>query len=160
MSMKWYGYTTTALVLNEKELKTLIEKYSKVFHKNIRLEDINLYDFEFKNTHSLYSKSGEGLNNTFYINELSEYETDTIIITPFKKPNGEWNIENQISYNKSHVYLIECNYPLNTPQMWIQNMYPTYEDLVQEFKNKCEYYLEPDFDWDSHIASVNYAIFC
>ena len=41
---------------------------------------------------------------------------------------------------------------MDSAEAFIQNPYPTYEDLVQEFKNKLIGLVPDDFSWDAHIG--------
>lgn len=54
-------------------------------------------------------------------------------------------------------YMFYSDKSFDGPSVFDERPYNSYEEFVQEFKDKLEAYLPADFDWDAHIGRFNYA---
>ena len=54
-------------------------------------------------------------------------------------------------------YMFYSDKDFDGPSVFDERPYNSYEEFVQEFKDKLEAYLPADFDWNAHIGRFNYA---
>lgn len=92
---------------------------------------------------------------------------------PFYRANGEMNIfatrkegEEPLEYrllpadnNCDSSYFFFADKDLTSPMAFEKKPYDSYDDFVQEFKDKLAAYLPDDFDWNSHLGNLSYACY-
>lgn len=174
MSSYWAGYHGTALVLNENEFENFLQKYTETQNPEITFtrpyqdqlfEDCSILEYNFIRS-NISDKPGS-ISDYFYITPVLYEETDGPWFAPFVRSNGDWNLIDGVKYTDietdttrgKNLYVIFSDYELDSPQNWIKPAYPTYESLVQEFKNKLQKYLPENFDWNAHIGRFSYAAY-
>lgn len=173
MSSYWAGYYGTALVLNENEFEDFLNKYTEIRHPETftrpyidqLFEDCPIGEYDF--IKSRVPETPAALADCFNITPVLHEETDGPWFAPFIRPNGDWNLIDGIKYTdietditrgeNRYVIFSDCN--LDSPRNWVKPAYPTYDSLVQEFKDKLQKYLPDDFDWNAHIGRFSYAAY-
>lgn len=83
------------------------------------------------------------------------------------KPNKTFLDWKRQIWNPDHIsaeslrddvsYMFYSDKSFDGPSVFDERPYNSYEEFVQEFKDKLEAYLPAAFDWDAHIGRFNYA---
>lgn len=158
MSMYWAGYYGQGLVLTESEFSGFLANYkAKCTNEEIlrNLEylengDIDVWDVSFVTSTGIkFGVSFEGNDNTSGF-RLIPYRIDG-------KPNTKWHKNEDIP--SSDVYIIYSDKAIDGMECFDKKAYESYEEFLNEFKNKMDSCLPEDFDWDAHIGIYSYACF-
>lgn len=174
MSSYWSAHYGTALVLREDEFQHFLKTYTELRnpeetftqeYADQLFEDCPIQEYDFIRSH--IEKEPQGLTDCFNITPVLESETDGPWFMPFVRYNGDWNLVDGIKYTTLesdttrgiNLYVVFADFSMDNPLRWINNPYPTYESLVNEFKQKLERYLPKDFNWNSHIGRFAYAAY-
>lgn len=165
MSSYWSATNGIALVLSYEEMDEIVENYCRKYpdsklaeKKQKEKENFILFEddvFEFTN----------GI--MFSVTDVNTDYADGMYFIPFKCPDGSFNTldkcetDDYVSYawREPGVYALFSEHAMDSAEAFIQNPYPTYEDLVQEFKNKLIGLVPDDFNWDAHIGRFSYATY-
>lgn len=165
MSSFWAANHGIALVLSYEEMDEIVENYCRKYpdyklaeKKQKEKENFILFEddvFEFTN----------GI--MFSVTDVNTDYADGMYFIPFKCPDGSFNTldkcetDDYVSYawREPGVYALFSEHAMDSAEAFIQNPYPTYEDLVQEFKNKLIGLVPDDFNWDAHIGRFSYATY-
>lgn len=186
MSSYWTGYAITGLVLSSAEFNAMLEVYKKKNPEWKNIEEV-MEDYGIDCTRFIMSQyAGESMpglqddtdgrydEKFTYFDELSNDNVDGATFWPFYKPDGSMNLNQMTEDGKwesalqSHpiwdseadvCYVIESDEDMCSPQAFESKPYNSYQDFVQEFKNKIGGYLPEDFDWDAHLGYLAYAAY-
>ena len=177
MSQFWTGYHGTGLILSQAEFIEMLEKYVreniKRGNKVYDLEEINAYvhdgEAEFDVDEYDFIRS-EG-NGNFYVSEYTSDTYEGFFFSPFFV-DGKENIslseageeyrefvDQEIDIEDEPVYFIFADKDLNSPKVFAEKPYDSYEGFKAEFKSKMGDYLPDDFDWDAHLGNFRVAAF-
>lgn len=184
MSSWWAGYYGSGLKLNEKEFLAFQEKYLEVneltkldiIHEvATSCEDLD-YDEEtmeedvFREYGYVWS---EDKKKRFYIVEINDDSCDGMHLSPYYS-NGHPNVEfynnedgvlelnpdyKDLWFLGENSYVAFSERSLDDYRAFDEKPYGSYEEFVQEFKDKFGRYLPEDFDWDAHIGRISYAAY-
>lgn len=177
MSSYWKGYYGTGLVLSQTEYDAFIAQYlqsNRLSHTEFddALEDGLLCEYAF--IKSKYSHDTEThmivqeQDKIFYIAEILTDNCDGMCLTPYRvhgkpnlplvngKPSKDYRAKDLRFEN---CYVIFSDQDVDGPSAFEHPVYASYDEFVQEFKDKLEAYLPPDFDWDEHIGRFSYACY-
>ncbi|MBQ6857620.1 MAG: hypothetical protein IJO13_11025 [Lachnospiraceae bacterium] len=58
-----------------------------------------------------------------------------------------------------NLYVVFSDKDMMSVESFEKKRYDSYEELVQEFKDKLQNYLPDDFEWDIHIGNFSYAAY-
>lgn len=158
----WEGYTHTALVLDEKEYTAFLELYGKKHPE----EQGQLEGCELETGCEAWFKSAKGIGATFAMEAIG-YGYEGMRLTPYRADgamnttyiDGRPNRNFQSYALQGPLYMLAAERQLDCADAFQEKPYESYEELVQEFKDKLEGYLPADFDWDKHIGSFSYAMY-
>lgn len=174
MSSWWSGCYGSGLVLNQKEFDGFLVKYKEWNHME---GDTDLFNeepvCEFDFVRSIYAgmnfsdseKKGE---DCFWIADVLQDECDGMYFSPYMNQgkknlymiDGACNPE-YISYDmrSEDLYVIWSDKELDSVQAFDEKPYASYEAFRNEFMEKLQRYLPEDFDWDSHLGKLRYAVY-
>lgn len=166
MSQYWAGYHGSALVMNEQEFALFRKIYAE--KREIDLEALDeiiwnngIREFEF-------IRSVCGQKTTFCITDILKDDCDGMWFVPYRSngqpnlyyKNKEGNYEREeYSLRSKDLYVVFSDHTMDDPSAFVKIPYQTYEDLINEFKEKLVGYLPEDFDWDKHIGMFSYAAY-
>lgn len=163
MGSYWAGYHGDALVFNEDEFLQFCKNYCEISRANKtelqeQIDACGIRDYDFIRSSSL----PEG-KTFFQIVDILTDECDGMLLIPFIL-NGKPNIYEP---NKSRIkckdlrsencYVVFSDKSRSDAKAFLDQPYSSYDEFVQEFKNKLEKYLPDNFDWDDHIGEFSYA---
>lgn len=167
MSSYWAGYSGEALVLSNQEFQQFLQTYADV--RGISMNELN-EDLENETLREIPFAWSSDTNRMFFIDDITDDSCDGATIIPFYC-NGRLNTPTF----RSDGTIQECMQikgPLNVPcyaifadnqsqtvHMFEHKPYNSYDEMRQEFIDKLNAYLPPDFDYDSHIGIFSYAAF-
>ncbi len=165
MSSYWAATHGIALVLSYEEMDEIIENYCKKYpYTELAQKKRDEEDF-----FSLYEDDLFELENgiMFSVTDVNTDYADGMSFTPYKCPDGTFNTISRykfgdyINYSwRDHgVYVLFSEYSMDSADAFVNPPYPTYEHLVQEFKNKLQELVSDDFNWDAHIGRLSYAAY-
>lgn len=157
MSFNTYGGQTTGLVIRSEQIRPFIEKYIELnpdeFAKDISMnekidtvDELLMCNEEFKNS------SGEG---GFYVQAYTDDNYYNTAAMYSLCDTNDWHESLDMPF-----VLVEADKALLTKYVLEGKYYKNKEELVQEFKDKLGKYLPEDFDYESSIGDVEYAISC
>lgn len=159
MSSYWAAYYGDGLVLKSNEFDAFLDAYAKDkgkenLDKEIEEEELREYPFKCSN--------GDG---EFYVVDITDDDTDGSYFIPFmyegklntskyQGGNGVFGISMR---SETPLYVIFSDKQLGGPESFEKRPYNSYDEFVQEFKDKIGSYLPDNFDWDSHLGNFSYA---
>lgn len=185
MSSYWKGYYGVACVMKEEEYFGFLEKYAEKNGKDldeleaeIDNEGLACYSFIKSSCHDTKGSTLEP-DVPFEITEILTDDCDGMSLIPYRTRRKSDNavIPNQYflgisgdkpivntdfrtrSLRANNCYVIFADRDMDGCKAFERKVYDSYEDLVQEFKDKLETYLPEDFDWDFHIGRFSYAAY-
>ena len=143
--MFWQGYYGDACVLSENEFDAFLKEYAKQKQIDLnklidKIDEDGVDNYTFKSDaggFSFISVSGDSCEGMELISLVEEGESRYC--------------ENSIVLFAKHDRLSGKAFK-NPP-------YPSYEDLVNEFKDFLQEYLPNGFDWNNHVGVFRYACF-
>ena len=159
MSSFWAATHGIALLLSYEEMERIIETYCKKYPDS-ELAEKKQKDYFYLDVEDVFILPERKLS--FFVTDVNPDYADGMYFIPFKCPDGSFNIHDKcISYawREPGVYAIFSEHAMDSAEAFIKNPYPTYDDLVQEFKNKLLGLVPDDFNWDAHIGRFSYATF-
>lgn len=164
MSSYWAANHGIALLLSYEEMEQVIETYCKKYPDSELAEKRQEGDFYLDEEDVFTIPEREIF---FFVTDVNTDYADGMYFIPFKCPDGSFNVldkcetDDYISYawREPGVYALFSEHAMDSAEAFIQNPYPTYEDLVQEFKNKLIGLVPDDFNWDAHIGRFSYATY-
>lgn len=165
MSSYWAGYSDTCMVLTDSEFQEMMKQYKK---KNPRAvideEDIEETSFVM----SKFAGTMELEDHTFYVTELSDSFVDAqgVVLIPIYRKDGTPNISADLECEDVHpmagsdrCYFLSSDKCMTGAKAFEEKPYNSYQDFVQEFKDKVAEYLPDTFDWNAHLGNLYYAVF-
>lgn len=184
MSSYWAGYAGTALVLSNDEFQAMMKAYREKNPKDMELlEAEHGYDYNTDYDRAELLRSafhGKYTRANLKPEENTDKYTSPVMIndsccdgatlTPFYI-NGKKNVT---EYNQQHeptqfqqytifpdetVWAFFSDKAMNGVDAFDEKPYASYQDFVQEFKDKLQTYLPHHFDWDNHIGYFTYACY-
>ena len=165
MSSHWAATHGIALVLSYKEMDEIVETYCQKYPNT----ELAQKKQDEKDYFSLYEDDFFELANgiMFSVTDVNTDYADGMYFIPFKCQDGSFNTldkcetDDYVSYawREPGVYALFSEHAMDSAEAFIQNPYTTYEDLVQEFKNKLIGLVPDDFNWDAHIGRFSYATY-
>lgn len=178
MSSYWGTCTGTALLLSETEANDFIINYLRKTYKpdatdddvtkfydktDVTLTDINLLtSIRFKDTMKTLKtledtiSTDEAILRTLPENSIFHiefYDSDEYSGGLFYPINKEC-----VNIDKDSL-IVWCNKSTLPSNILSGNSYKSIDEIVLEFKDKLMHYLPKDFDWESHIGFIQYAIY-
>lgn len=166
MSQYWGAYHGIAMVLDEKEFNAFLKEYESTdpdVRYFVEEEGLRDYTFHAKNNHEV----------TFDIVDVTEDDCDGMILYPFMNEDG--TVNRQImdengkiiqtlkykSFRGTSCYVIFADKDMTCGSVFLgpDYRYNTYEELVNEFREKISGYLPASFDMDNHIGDFSYACY-
>lgn len=177
MSSYYAAYHGSALVLNEYEFDMFIENYKQLvvsklngelvddFNGMISGEGYQIREYLFIRSKDLDKDPNDILVNgsqemIFEILDISPDNCDGMLLCPYLYDGKlHWDADNYRGYRGKSIYVIFSDYQLDSPHTFLQMPYNSYNDFVNEFKDKLNAYLPNDFDWDKHIGSFSYCCY-
>lgn len=155
----WAAYSGQGLALSRKEFNAFLEKYASVAGE----DDTGVKELE------QYADDYIGIDEVHFTKPGTE-ETfefacaDDGCCEGFRLWNYRINGKKNEDYNLADipmedVYFLESDRQLDGMDCFDGPVYASYEDFVQEFKDKLAVYLPKDFDWDGHIGIYTYACY-
>lgn len=165
MSSYWAATHGIALILSYEEMEQIVETYCE------RYQDSELA--EKKQNEEYFSVDNEDIfkiperNVSFSVTDVNTDYADGMCFIPFKCADGSFNTidkcetGNYMSYawREPGIYVLFAEHAMDSAEVFVKNPYPTYEDLVQEFKTKLVNLVPYDFNWDAHIGRISYATY-
>lgn len=159
MSECWAAYYGDALVLNDQEFEEFCRVYAKTnnIEPDALFEKLSVREFDF-----VQSKVPD---KTFHISDILSDDCDGKCLIPFYwkgRPNVPDNNNGYIKrffWREHDCYAVFADHDRYSVTDFSKQAYPSYEDFVQEFKDKLEKYLPDHFDWDSHLGCFSYAAY-
>lgn len=119
------------------------------------------------------SDIGKDGGRQFYVTHVSPDDSDGMTFHPYRGKDGKSNVYyvdqkaktknpafadyQSLRGETSYVFFSEKS--LDGPEVFEERPYNSYEEFVQEFKDKMAAYLPEDFDWDAHIGRFSYALY-
>ena len=166
MRQYWAGYHGSALVMNEEEFELFKKLYAeKRGMDSERLEDV-IWSEGIREVAFIRSACGQA--TTFKITDILRDDCDGMWFVPYRshgKPNlyhkNKDGYDSREEYNlrSENLYVVFSDHTMDGPSAFVKIPYRTYEDLINEFKEKLVGYLPEDFDWDKHIGMFSYAAY-
>lgn len=181
MASYWSGYKGTGMVLTQPEFDKMLEVYME---KNPEQSDITktIDNYGCDITKFTMSKyAGESMpklqddnkydNKITYIEQILKDKPDRFIFKPFYKSDDTINMNHETSngcwiiaeYHHTIsdsgadcCYVLSSNKDMLSPKIFEEKPYESYQDFIQEFKDKLESYLPSDFDWNAHLGIFSY----
>lgn len=167
MSSYWAAYYGVALVLKEKEFCDFLEKYAE--KHNLEREDLDekIEDDGVREYPFVKSANSE----VFEITDILTDSCDGMYLIPFYnkgKKNTYFTDQEKKEVNKDYcalslrdknLYAVFSDKDMMSVESFEKKRYDSYEELVQEFKDKLQNYLPDDFEWDIHIGNFSYAAY-
>ena len=166
-------------ILDQNEFEALMQNYQKTHNipdeeqedlmDCVSCESANLIRSQYADTDTDGTKLP--FDHTFEISSITDDSASGVFFTPFIRSNSdELNItkvengkivESQEcqGIDTETVYFIYSDKSRVSAKTFIENPYPSFEDFVNEFKNKIEKYLPEDFDLKHHLGHISYALF-
>lgn len=155
MSSYWAGYYGVALVLTDEEFDDFCEKY-----KSIKLIDDDTFnDALNENGVRDYNFIKSDKNGVFDIIDVCTEDCDGMCLIPYFHEGKENKHHANTALRLNSCYVVFSDKSMDSLSAFTKRPYESYEDLVQEFKNKLECYLPEDFNWDEHIGRFSYAAY-
>lgn len=158
MSMYWTGYHGQGLVLSTDEFDAFLDVYVEKVKEDAmaveQLEDWKAGCIDIAEVEFLNSSGGDMPFDIIFVGD----DCEGFHFTPFRigqKPNMEWEA---VEIGEK-AYIIDSDRDIDNMESFEKKAYESYEDFVQEFKDKCAGYLPDDFDWDAHLGMFDYARF-
>lgn len=176
MSSYYAAYFGSALVLREKEYSQMIKNYeAKVvtrLRKTLQEDFFNMREdegclireYSFIRSNNMGEDPNDVLESesskTFGIIDISPDDCDGMYLLPYLN-NGKlhWEHDTGIDLRSEKLYAIFSDFQLDSPLAFIAKPYESYDNFVDEFKEKLKEYLPDDFDWDSHIGCFSYSCY-
>lgn len=178
MSDYYAGYHGSGLKLNEEEYIAFRKKYLEVmryYRKNITEKDDFAETFDDTASECGYIRSAAAYRyiskkefqesdpfDHFYITKILTDDCDGMQFDPYFH-NGRPNLptSDYVAYDLrgQNSYVAFSDFNLDDVQAFFGMPYKSYEEFVQEFKDKFQKYLPDDFDWDAHIGRFSYAAY-
>lgn len=188
MGNYWAGYHGTGLVLNSKELEGLLAKYKELNPVEAEGLDEYIENYGYDEAYFVKSKyAGDYVimpdwkkeevklgvtefDKTMNFYAMGSNEVEGAMFWPFFRPTGRLNVM-EVGENGERVYTISralkeddtyilwSDKDMESPRVFERPAYSSYEEFVQEFKDKVGRYLPEDFDWNGHLGSMSYACF-
>ena len=165
MSSYWAGYSDTCMVLTDSEFREMMKQYEK---KNPRAvvneEDLESMAFvisKFAGTVALKDR-------TFHVTQLSDSFVDAqgVVLSPIYRKDGTPNISADLECkdvypmaDSDRCYFLSSDKCMTGAKAFEEKPYDSYQDFVQEFKDKAAGYLPDDFNWNAHLGNLYYAVF-
>lgn len=137
MSSYWAANHGIALLLSYEEMEQVIETYCKKYPDSELAEKRQEGDF-YLDGEDVFTIPER--KTFFFVTDVNTDYADGMYFIPFKCPDGFFNIldkcetDDYISYawRELGVYALFSEHAMDSAEAFIQNPYPTYEDLVQE----------------------------
>ncbi len=170
MSSYWAGYSGTGLMLNENEFLNFLEKYKEKNPSQAEYVDDCLVNYGLDEIKFIKSvDAGEVIPNLeetdsdkyddkiICVTDLTDDNIDGLMFWPFYHSNGQMNED--FSMDIRSCYMIWSDKSFTSPRVFERPAYNSYEEFVQEFKDKVSAYLPENFDWDVHLGCISYACY-
>lgn len=183
MSSYWAGYSDTGMILTVSEFEEMRATYEEwnpqqkgIVENALDNEELEFVDFIMSKFAGISTSelSDNGSEKVFNMIELNDADTDGVIFYPFYRPDGRKNIVQQLE--NDDMELCECTHPIwdsendrcyflssdkdmSGVNAFDEKPYASYQEFVQEFKDKVGAYLPDDFDWDEHLGNIYYAAY-
>jgi hypothetical protein len=141
--MHWEGYSETGLLVAGNDYESFIEAYNSA-HPDNTYEDLVE---DNPNLRLLYPDSDE----TFGAAILDDYSFEGLSILPLSE--GGWYPA------ELPALLIYADKSSAATQIFKHGFYSSADEMVEEFKAKCSSYLPEDFDYESFIGDITYALY-
>lgn len=170
MSSYWAGYSGTGLVLTVPEFNKMLKQYKEKNPDQSEIIDTAIENGDLNETGFIMSAT----DKTFTVFELSDDDVAGVTFFPFyrsdgrenvteKKEDGKWEyLESNYpiwDLNEDRCYFLFSDKDMNSVKAFDEKPYASYQDFVQEFKNKIGGYLPENFDWDAHLGNLTYAAY-
>lgn len=175
MSSFYEAYYGSALVLDQDEFDELIDTYQNKIIRRLKQSLIDDFDGLVLDEDGLLSEypfikskfqdedpntilEEESNSQIFDIIEISSDNCDGMFLIPYYN-NGKlnWEPNSGKSFHGKTVYVIFSDNQLDSPLTFLAKPYESYDDFINEFKDKLANYLPSDFDWDAHVGSFSYS---
>lgn len=154
----WAAYHGQGLVLSEQEFHAFLKNYEEKCRNNDLLDEIGKYKAGDIGLNAINFVTGAG--RKFSIFPVEDGDMEGFRLTPYRvdgKPNIDWDINESIPFN--NVYVVTADKAIDGMDCFEKKAYESYEQFVEEFKDKMDGCLPAGFDWDSHIGIYSYACF-
>ena len=174
MSSWWGGYYGSGLVLNQGEFDGFLVAYKEWNHidgdKDLFSEE-PMSEFSFiRSIHAgeYFSGSEVKPEDSFGIEAVLQEECDGMRFIPYMN-REEKNLcmrdgtltpdYSSCDRRGEDLYVIWSDKEFDSVQAFEEKPYASYEEFRNEFIEKAQRYLPEDFDWDSHLGRLTYAVF-
>jgi len=164
MSMYWSGYETLGLVITENEDKEYFMKKYVALNKNefpdmTEEEAIESLEEALMTQEPLTRSkhAGEDGGETFYITVLSSDHHEGVFMKNANPALAKGYKE--LSLYGTDIFLVAADKQPSTEQVIRGFFYKSFKEIEYEFREKLEGYLTPDFDYESSIGDVSYALY-
>lgn len=163
MGSYWAGYHGQGLVLTAGEFQSFLRSYAdgctdegtKQEIEDFLDDEISIDDITFK------SASGK----PFTMFDVDNGFGSGFTLTPYRehgKPNRDWEPDRHILNgwdDDGTVYVCGADMRIDGMDCFDRKAYGSYEEFVDEFKDKLAVHLPEGFDWESHIGIYQYAAY-
>lgn len=184
MSSYWAGYHGAGLVLSKAEFDGMLERYK--FHVPSQKSAVEkaVEDCELSELRIVPSRLRHGAYGDFQTTEDPELVAAAVEVTPITDdfasgavlwpfynseglPNeideaaGICELERRdpMGDDGDPCYVFWADKDMSSAKAFDEKPYASYQEFVQEFKDKLEAYLPERFDWDAHLGNFSYAAY-
>ena len=159
MSSYWAAYHGQGLALSKSEFLTFIENY-KAYYKHdkkllSKLKDLDDDEIDISEI-NFVTPAGK----IFSMFCADDGFAEGFRLIPYRvacKPNKDWDANENMPSN--NVYVLDSDKAIDGMECFDKKAYESYEEFINEFKEKLEPFLPQDFDWDAHIGIYSYACY-
>lgn len=153
----WAGYYGQGMALTKKEFETFLENYKSGCTDEESLRQLKAVEKEEEWIEDVKFMSESGKEH--YVTYVDDGNTEGFRLIPYRMKgivNKDWEAADMPQNN---VYVFPSDKAVDGMTCFDEKVYGSYDEFVQEFKDKLGAYLPGDFDWDAHIGIYTYACF-
>lgn len=159
MSLYWAAYHGQGLALSKSEFSVFLENYKTQNKQNKELlSKIKAVEDGEEDIYEINFVTSAG--KTFSLFCADDGCAEGFRLTPYRvngKPNTDWDTNEDLPSN--NVYVLDADRLIDGMECFDKKAYESYEEFVNEFKDKLEPFLPLDFDWDAHIGIYSYVCY-